>query len=505
MNIKMSMTPELAEPFVTRLRRDPVFFCRHILGTQPWGKQIEVLRSLRDHGRVAVRSGHGTGKSFVASLAALWFLYAFYPAKVITTAPTMNQVKHILWPEIRRLFSGAKIPLGGTKLLEQIKISDEAFAIGLTTDEPERFQGYHAENILVILDEAPGVQPEIWEVAETLLTGFNGKILAIGNPTQPAGLFYEAFRAGSPWRQIHISCLDSPNAQVAEDVRPPFPSLVTRRWINARAAEWGTDSPIWKSRVLGEFPDDKTSTLIPRAWLVRATLPPSPVSDGVPPPRAVVSETSALPGGSGMTGNFLRLGVDVARHGSDDTVFLLRDATRIIFSEAHHDWDTMQTTGRVIALIEEYELEPESVSIDDTGLGAGVTDRLHELGYPVTAFISAASPEDRTHFLNARAECFWRVRQALQPPTAAPLDDKEIDSAMVTSVASYALFHIPKTETVLHEELAALTHSLHSAGKIKIAAKIALRGRLSRSPNHADALAMTFITPAASDPKVMIF
>ncbi|MBN2713079.1 MAG: DEAD/DEAH box helicase family protein, partial [Planctomycetes bacterium] len=184
--------PETDKLF-SRMKNDPLFFCRNVLGIDPWSKQAEVLHALRDHDRVAVRSGHGTGKSFIAAASALWFLYSHYPAKVITTAPTWNQVRHILWNELRRMHASAPVALGGKVLEERIKLSADSFAVGLSTDEPERLQGYHAENVLVILDEAPGVKEDIWHAAETLLTGRVGKILAIGNPTRPAGLFYQAF------------------------------------------------------------------------------------------------------------------------------------------------------------------------------------------------------------------------------------------------------------------------------------------------------------------------
>lgn len=253
-----------AQALQKRIREDPVFFCRHVLGIRPWRRQREVLRALRDHERVAVRSGHGTGKSFIAAAATLWFLYAYYPAKVITTAPTWNQVRQILWSEIRRLHAASRVPLGGRVLEERIRLGDDAFAVGISTDEAERFQGFHAESVLVILDEAPGVREEIWEAAQTLLTGRTGRLLAIGNPTRPVGSFYEAFGAGSAWAQVRISCLDCPNVRFGREI---YPRLVTRQWVEGRRRDWGEGTGLWRSRVLGEFPEDAQSLLIPRNWI----------------------------------------------------------------------------------------------------------------------------------------------------------------------------------------------------------------------------------------------
>lgn len=450
-----------------RLRADPVFFCRRILGIHPWRRQREVLRALRDHEKVAVRSGHGTGKSFIAAAATLWFLYAYYPAKVITTAPTWNQVRQILWSEIRRLHATSKVPLGGRVLEERIRLGDDAFAVGLSTDESERFQGFHAESVLVILDEAPGVREEIWEAAQTLLTGRTGRLLAIGNPTKPAGSFYEAFSEGSGWTQVRISCLDSPNVRLGRDI---YPRLVTQRWVEGRRKEWGEDTALWRSRVLGEFPDDAQSLLIPRKWLE--------VSD-------TTDNDTDLYNSNGSRRGRLRLGVDVAREGADATVFLLRDDVGVRQAEEVHGWSTMEVAGRVLALMREHDLPAEDVFIDDTGLGAGVTDRLREQDYAVNAVISAARSKNPENFLNMRAEIFWRLREALQPEKEERL-------------------HIPLKMTELRRELGALTYEFASSGAIKIVDKVTLRGRLSGSPNFADALALTFYERQYQEPRVTI-
>lgn len=445
-----------------RMREDPVFFCRHVLGVRPWQRQREVLRALRDHERVAVRSGHGTGKSFIAAAATLWFLYSYYPAKVITTAPTWNQVRQILWSEIRRLHAASRVPLGGRVLEERIRLGDDAFAIGISTDEAERFQGFHAESVLVILDEAPGVREEIWQAAQTLLTGRTGRLLAIGNPTRPVGSFYEAFSAGSGWKQVRISCLDSPNVRLG---RPIFPRLVTRDWVEGRRRDWGEDTALWRSRVLGDFPDDAQSLLVPRLWIEAA------FDTNVATESKMREALSAAVEG----GRDLRLGVDVAREGADATVFLIRDEERVLWAQEARGWSTMQVAGRVLDLIRRYALRPESVFIDDTGLGAGVTDRLREQDLPVCAVIASARAEHPEHFLNLRAECGWRMREALNPEGEAKL-------------------RLPAALAELGRELSALSYEFASSGAIKLADKVTLRGRLSGSPNYADALALTFAT-----------
>ncbi len=460
------------------LQRDPALFCRSVLGVSPWQKQIEVLQALRDHDRVAVRSGHGTGKSFIASCAVLWFLFSFYASKVVTTAPTWNQVRNILWKEIRTLYDNALFPLGGVMLSERLFLGDNAFAVGLSTDTADRFQGYHSEHLLVILDEAPGVRPEIWEAAETLLTGRIGKILAIGNPTSAAGRFYECFDEGSGWARIRISCFDSPNL----DHEGLYPKLVGRRWIEDRKTDWGENSVLWRTRVLGEFPDEEGSFLVPRGWLLDTQQPAQELKN------TNENETAMPP--QKERAKIIRMGVDVARHGEDATVFLIRDDTRILHDEEQNGWDTMQTCGRVVQLMNEYGISPTDIAIDDTGLGAGVTDRLKEQGYQVSAIVAASRADDPAHYINKRAEMFWRLREVLNPNCERRL---VIDQAHET----------------LRKELTSITYEIASTGAIRISEKTKLRAMISGSPNHADALALTYankqaLTKTRNDPPLMI-
>jgi hypothetical protein len=458
-----ALTPSLAADLLERCRRDPVFFCRKVLGVRPWARQVEALTALCDRARVAVRSGHGTGKTFTAAAAALWFLYAHYPAKVVTTAPTQTLVRTVLWNEIRRLHAGARTPLGGKVLDQELKLGPDAFAMGLSTDEPERFQGFHAERILVILDEAPGVREEVWEAAATLLTSAGARMLAIGNPTRADGPFRDCFAPASGWATVHISCLDSPNLDEAAEA---VPALVTRAWIEQKKRDWGEASALYQSRVLGEFPPESDERLVPAAWLAAAT---------------------ARSGGAAEEADrdALLLGVDVARTGSDQTVLCLRDSRRVRALEAHSGWSTTRTAGRVAQFIREYRLDPSRVMIDDTGIGAGVTDRLREEGFAVRAVVLGASADDRLRFANVRAECFWRLREALHPEAAQSLS-------------------LPPADRDLLQELGSLRYELAGGGAIRIESKDALRVRLGRSTDRADALALTFAVRADATPSFTI-
>ena len=455
--------PACSTRILERCRRDPLFFSKNVMGgEQPWELQAEILLALRDAHRVAVRSGHGVGKTWAAARAAIWHLYCHPHSVVLTTAPTHRQVRSILWAEIRRQVRTAKVRLGGRLTETGLTLADDWFALGLATDEPERFQGYHAEHLLLILDEAPGVAPDIYEAARGLLTSRHARILLIGNPTVPAGPFYEAFR-DPVWRNLHIPCTHCPNVTAGRVI---YPKLVSAEWIETQRAEWGEDSPAFRARVLGEFPEESDSRLIPLAWLHAA-------QERV----ACVEESRNMD---------LRMGVDVARYGADQTVMILANEAGLYDVYSASGLSTMETAGRIIALAGRHNIPPERIAVDDSGLGGGVVDRLREQGWSVHAVNAASRPQSHKNFLNRRSELFWAVREALNPKSPQP-------------------FVIPPRKfDRLCRELSEITYHFNSSGRIQIESKDTLRARLGGSPDYADALALTFAarTPVTREPRI---
>ena len=199
--------------FIEKLQ-DPSYFTEKILNKHLWPLQAEILRSVRDNMRTAVRSCHGIGKTFTAAMCILWFLYTRPKAIVLSTAPTWRQVEKLIWKEIRSAYRESVVPLGGNllpKTPELHLIHDEWYAAGLSTNEPDRFQGFHEEHILVIVDEAAGVNLEIYEAIEGILTSSGARLLLIGNPTAIGTPFYDAFTKNIGYKTFHVSAFDTPN------------------------------------------------------------------------------------------------------------------------------------------------------------------------------------------------------------------------------------------------------------------------------------------------------
>ena len=426
---------------------DPVWFVEKRLHAEPWEKQKEILNAVRDHTRVAVRSCNGSGKTYIAAHTVLWWLKSFPDSLVITTAPTAHQVRDVLWREIRRVYHRREDFIGGKLLRTTLELDDKHYAQGLSTDTPERFQGFHEGHILFVVDEASGVREGIFEAIEGSMTSENSKMLLLGNPTALSGYFYEAFhRRRSLWKTIHISASDTPNFTNEGKFRP---YLVTPKWVQDAKVNWGEDSPMYQIRVLGEFPSESEDTLISLKVIESA------VADGKQDPDLEDEEP-------------VELGVDVARFGSDRTVICARRGNRVIEFASYRKKDTMETAGLVKAVAKRYS--PACVRVDSIGVGAGVVDRLKELGVPgVTGINVAQRATNPEHFANLKAELYHGLRERFQQ----------------------GRIRIPGDQTLI-SELASIRYSFTSSGQTRLEDKDELRGRGQPSPDMADALMLAF-------------
>jgi phage terminase large subunit len=388
------LSPAILRAAATRIQRDPVFHIEKIQGVSTLEDyQRRICRAIVDHQRVAISACHDVGKSFTMSKIVLWFASSFPGAKVITTAPTFNQVEKILWSEINSGFKRSKVPLGGEMLQTQWKIDSDWFAIGLSPRKEANtgsgqgtassFQGYHAPYILVVFDEATGIPPQIWNQAEGLLTSGFVRFAAIGNPTSKSADFYKCFTSPA-WKKIRLSCFDSPNLiangitnldllrEEVERVRGMNdeaaaarlagyknvqPVLLQLSWVVAMGIKWGLDHPLFVSKVLGDFPEEDENVLIPLGLVERAQLRTQP--QGAQQSRAI--------------------GVDPARFGSDSTEITVLEGPIQTARKAMSRKDTAEVTGELVHLINGLpRMRREVVAVDGTGIGAGVVDQLRE-------------------------------------------------------------------------------------------------------------------------------
>ncbi len=236
-----------------RYQNDPAGYAHDILGVHWWERQQEVARALLRHRRVFVKASHGVGKSFLAGGLVNWFFDCFDPGLCITTAPNSRQVKDILWKEIR-----AQRPRQAREVLLpracRMETDPEHVAVGYTARNDSGFQGRHAEHVLIVFDEATGVDATFWDAAEGMMTSLHCYWLAILNPTDTASRAYEECQRKGKWHVMEISALEHPNIAADLAGKPaPYPRAVRLEWVQGRVREWCT--PVGASdRRAGDFP-----------------------------------------------------------------------------------------------------------------------------------------------------------------------------------------------------------------------------------------------------------
>jgi hypothetical protein len=439
------ISPEESRELIEHCRENPVYFLTDVLGVKPWEKQERIIESVRDNDNTCVASGHGVGKTFISACTTLWFLCTHYQSRVITTAPTNRQVESILWPEIWDLYKNARVPLGGRLLKTSLSFEEKWFALGLSTDDPDRFQGHHAEHLLLVMDEAPGVDPKIYEAAQGILTSRGAKALLIGNPTSASGPFFDCF-SNKLWTTFHISCYDSPAIRDPE----AYPTLTTQKWIDERKEEWGEHSPMFQSRVKGEFPLEGEDTLIPLNWCEKA-----------------VQRWHRNADVKRIT-EHIYLGLDVARYGTNKTVLTEFLPPRVISMKKIQKKSTTEAVNLVIQAAISAGAKLQQVTVDDTGVGGGVTDRLRDLKYPVIPINFSQKPGDPFHFRYIRDEIFWNLRELFR--------SDEIE--------------IPPNDDLI-AQLSSIKYKVNArSGKIEIETKDDMKKRGLKSPDETDSLAI---------------
>lgn len=453
------------------IRNDPEYYIENILGNKIWSKQADIVGSVIKNTRTAVKSCHASGKSFIAARVVLKFLHSYAHSIALTTAPTFRQVTDILWTEINTAFDKAKYKLPGNMLNVRYDIDSDWFGLGLSTDEPDKFQGYHSDHILIVVDEASGVQKKIFDAIEGITsTGFV-RILLIGNPTDPTGYFAEAFKS-QIWAKQTISCFDTPNftnIKTIEQLKNStekervdsviMPYLITPQWAFERLQEWGEDSPLFQARVLGEFPTESDDTLIALKYVE----------------QAIQNEI--------QEGEEWQIGLDVARFGSDRTVFVGRKGNKVEFIDWFQKEDTMQTTGRAMDYLRKY---PNSkIYVDEIGVGAGVVDRLKESEEFQNRIIGVnvaekAQDEENTKYVNLRAKGYWKLREKFINGNINLIDKGTVIS-----------------------DLTNLKYKFRSSdGALQIESKEEMKKRGLRSPDIADAMMLAFLENIEMIPEI---
>ena len=444
-----------ATPALAQFRDDPAGFIAHALPNAgaPYPKQIEMLDLVANHRRVSIVGCNGSGKDWAAARIILWWLETRPAAKVVVLAPTQRQIEYILWPEIATAVANADIPLSGKLTKSRYTISADRFGVAFSTNKPDRVQGFHSPQLLVIVDEAHGVEQPYIDAAIRLNPT---KFLMIGNALSRPGEFYDSHHAKQvAYARLRISALDTPNLIEGAE---PVPGLITPEDIADKALIWGEDHPLFRSSVYAEFPDAEDNSLVGRKAVETAMADDAPSGAGAPSEEEDKREP-------------VYIGVDVARFGADKSVLIARRGQRVIATKSlDREMDTMRVAGEAILMAN--DLNAEAVFVDENGVGGGVCDRLKEVGAPVYGVQFGRRAPHPTRFANLRSEIFWELRRLMNDHLIA----------------------LPQDE-ILAAQLLSLRYDVTSSGQVKLESKRETRKKGVPSPDRADALALAFMRP----------
>lgn len=478
-----------------------VDFVREILGRNPWSKQAEIINDVFKYPVVAVKSCNAAGKSDLASDVVLAFLTLKPNSIVITTAPTWRQVKDVIWRYVRSKYAKAPIKLSQKQCTQVgLDFSDDWFAVGLSTNDAEKFFGYHADDILVIIDEASGVEEEIYVGVDAVTPNLNAHVLAIGNPTNPDGRFYRMF--SDPLVKKHsITVFDTPNftvnniknlddlillftppsgiepmdhlVEVQKRLIMPIPALISPATVYRRFLQWGSEHPMWEALIMAEFPSQSSTSLIPLGLILKSR-------DVWLQINAAKKDKSLLskPEWNIDTEPHHEYGVDVARFGDDTTAIFPRLGGYV---EPAIVWSKIDTSVTAKRILDAISLEDwlARIKVDDTGVGGGVTDRLREYKrdepekyrFEVIPVNFGGGTRNPKKWFNMRAEMYDELAQLFKDHKIAIPDDDDL-------IAELAAIRI---QYVGHEN-----------NIIQVESKQKIKERLGRSPDKADALALAF-------------
>lgn len=434
----------------------PVEFVEDLLHVRPDPTQAEILRSVAVNQMTSVRSGHGIGKSAVEAWAVIWFMSTRPFPKIPCTAPTQHQLFDILWAEVSKWLRNNRAlerEIMWTKEKVYMKqYPEEWFAVARTASKPDALQGFHADDILYIIDEASGVDDRVFEPVLGALSTPGARLLMCGNPTQLSGFFYDSHHKNrGNYATFHVDGRNS--------------SRVSQDFIKTIITMYGEDSDVFRVRVAGEFPKQENDVFIPLPLVEKSVM-----TEWAEP------KTPAL----------IHIGCDVARFGDDKTVIGYKIDEKVFFWKKRQGQDTMKTADDIVELgeflVRRYNFKKEiPVKVDDSGVGGGVVDRLRQIQrnqserfwwLDVVPVIFGQRLKNSPFYHDSTTYMMSIVKKLLMPQTEDGLP-KPVELVL-------------PDDNDLIGQLSTRKYGMTEQSKIKVESKKDMKERGQRSPDEAD-------------------
>ena len=466
-------------------------------GVNFWQKQQEIANALKHKNFVCVRSAHSTGKSYLLGILINFYFDTVYPLIGIGTAPTKALVSSVMFSYARQ-FRNQNLKILGDywagPVTPKLTTSEGHYFEGIVTSDPTSVQGRHGENVVLLLDEAVGISPEMFESLESLMVGDYVKVLAIYNPTDPSA-YVAQLEKSAGWHTITMSAYDHPNVwtgveRLAEGRKAtdslPFPGAINlnrfeqllKQWsfridksdynpardiilpssMLARDLEYYRPGPIASARLLGRWPETSMNAIFTDFVVDNAMY-------------NILKTEFDEP---------ITIGVDVARFGSDFSAFCVRQGGKILELFEVNSLETIAVTGKTIKLCRKYSERFEvpaqaiDIAVDVIGLGAGVYDNLIDAGYNAYEVNVSERAWNAESYGNLRSELWFEVYNMFLSGQIS-----------LGNINSTTIFDLKK-------QLVAPLFTYDRVGRRQIEPKDDTKKRLERSPDLADAVMLAF-------------
>ncbi|MDR1191278.1 MAG: hypothetical protein LBK60_06400 [Verrucomicrobiales bacterium] len=428
-------------------------FAMLVLGMNLYDWQQDVLWLLdgRDDEptRVALRTCNESGKTSQVATAAVLANAALNPESLtVTMAGVYRQVKHQLWPNIKAHASRFE----GWEVNETDLITPNGSrAVGFSTDDPEKFEGWHNKDLLIIVDEAKSVPQSIFGAIRRCAPK---RLLVMSSPGAPRGELYDAYGTKKTlYRSLVVTAFDCPHwgdRRIVNNIMEGCPQL-DRQTVTVMVEQRDVagllnivNDPLTLSMVFAEFMSNGGGDEY------------YPFSDTMlrlarenPPAKRTGAKVAFL---------------DFAA-GGDENVFAVRDGNVVLPLECWRERDTMRACGEFIMKFRRHGLKAEQIFADGDGLGIPMLDRLAELGWRVHRCHNNATASNPDKYKNRIAEMYWEAAKKIQA--------KEV---------------ILPADDVLDAQLIGRQSFPSSDGRLQLEAKQDMRKNGMSSPDRADAL-----------------
>jgi phage terminase large subunit len=419
------------------------------------------------------------GKDYAVGGIVPWWLLTRPDSLVVVTGPSQTILGSVTWKEIKRALDEALIPFGG-KLSNGIKASPQLVeiapgwqALGFATTSVERASGQHAPQLLVVVEEASGVEEEIWQAIDSL--GYE-RLLAIGNPIRAEGKFVDLIRQAEKDRCDRIPDSRATNAIQVPSTQSPHATwekspwgIADRPWLETMYRKYGKNSLWVASHIDAKIPTVDAEQLIPEAWFNWA-----------------VSQTRKQAGPGHPIHATRRIACDLSEGvGRDSTCVMVRDDWGVLDVVVGSNIGLAKAAAIIAEKANQYSVEHNRITFDVVGVGRTMPNHLARYGIKnAMHYAGEGSPREKI-FTNLRTECGWKLRNRLNQEHAPDIRAPHMLQVPFTFAPGAYIDR-------LRDELRPLTYSLAGGHQTKLLSKEDWSEVLGHSPDVADTILQSF-------------